>query len=362
MNLDHSHFMRRALALAEQGRLGAHPNPCVGAVVVKNGKIIAEGYHKTYGGPHAEVLALSKLKKKANGATLYLTLEPCTHFGKTPPCLPLVQESGVKEVFIATRDPNPRVSGKGVLGLKKAKIKVSVGLEEENARILNRSFFTAMKLGRPHVILKVASSLDGKIATSKGDSQWISSVDSRSLVHTLRAESDAVLIGVGTAIKDNPTLTSHGKGRNPLRIILDPHLRAPLSLQLFNDQRAPTMVICSPSASAVKAKRLEKKGVQILRNSLKYGFFELSIFLKNMFKINVNQLLIESGNMTSWGFLQQRFIDEVYWFLAPLIIGGKTSIPSVGGPGVPQVAKAIRLKSWSYRNSGNDLLIHGSFH
>jgi diaminohydroxyphosphoribosylaminopyrimidine deaminase/5-amino-6-(5-phosphoribosylamino)uracil reductase len=313
--------MKHALALALRGRGHVSPNPMVGCVIVKKGKVVGQGYHARFGGPHAEVVALQKAGRLARGATMYLTLEPCTHWGKTPPCLPNVVRSGVKTVYIAMKDPNPRVAGQGIKGLKKAGIRTFVGLEGEAAEALNRPFMIGITKKRPYTILKLAMTLDGKTATRTGDSKWISSPESRKKVHTLRSQVDAVLVGAQTAVKDNPKLTSHGQGKNPLRIVLDPKLRTPVRLKIYTDGEAPTMIITSNRVSKSRFRAYEKQGVQILTNSLKNGSFELKELMKNLFKINVGQLLIEGGEKTAKTFFDQNLIDETLFFIAPKLIG-----------------------------------------
>lgn len=352
--------MQRALSLAERGRERVHPNPLVGCVIVKKGRIIAEGYHAYYGGPHAEIVALRKAGKKAQGATLYVTLEPCSHWGKTPPCAPEIIKSGLKKAVIAMKDPNPLVSGRGIKALKAHGLNVYIGDGQDKAKELNRSFITNMTQKRPTIIIKAATTLDGKIATAGGVSQWISSPASRRLVHHLRSQADAVLIGANTACLDNPSLTSHGQGKNPLRIVLDPTLRCPVTLRMFNDQKAPTLVVTGPKTSPKKALILQKKGVQILRTSLKFGKFELITLVNYLFKINVNQLFIEGGGETIWGFINARLVDEVYWFIAPLLLGGRSAKTSVEGEGFTRLSQALKLRTWKTRTLGPDILIWGS--
>lgn len=359
MNNRHLHYMERALLLAEQGRGQVSPNPLVGCVIVNKGRLVGEGFHKAFGGPHAEIHALQKAGPKSKGATAYLTLEPCTHFGKTPPCAPAVINSGLKEVYIATTDPNPVVAGRGVQALRKAGIKVHVGLGQGPARHQNRAYWTWRTLKRPHVVLKAAMTLDGKIATCTGESRWISGPVSRRLVHKLRAESDAVLIGAQTAIHDNPRLTSHGEGRNPLRVVLDPRLRTPESLMLYRDHAAPSLVVTSPRSNESKARKLNKMGVQILRQGLKFGEFELIKTLRTLSNMNVSQLFVEGGGTTHGFFLTQKLIDEVYLFLAPLLVGGKHAPTAFEGPGLSRLAQGLKLRSYSVTRSGEDILIHG---
>ncbi len=304
-------YMQRALDLAAKGKLRAHPNPCVGCVIVKNGKVLAEGYHEYYGGPHAEVVALESVGTRARGATMYVTLEPCTHWGKTPPCAPLVARSGVKRVVVAMKDPNEIVAGRGIAYLKKARIRVQVGVKEAAARDLNRSFVTWMTKKRPYVILKMATTLDGKIATRSGESKWISSEMSRKLVHRLRAESEAVLVGARTARLDKPALTSHGQGRDPHRIVWN-------------------------------------------------GKGSVKKLLRRLATNSVSQLLVEGGGETAWRFLKEKCVDEIYFFIAPKIIGGRTAKTAVEGEGFRHMNEALPILNLSVSRISNDLLLHGT--
>jgi len=351
--------MQRALFLAAKGNGRVSPNPCVGCVIVNKNRIVGEGYHQRFGGPHAEPLAFRKAGAKARGGTAYITLEPCTHWGKTPPCLPLVIASGVRNVVVAMKDPNPRVAGKGISGLRKAGIRVQFGIGEEASRFLNRAYITWMTKKRPYTILKMAMTLDGKTATAKGESRWITSAASRALVHRLRAESDAVLVGANTAILDNPQLTSHGAGRNPMRIVLDPQLRSSSRLQIYRDGKAPTLLVTSAKTPEAKLLKFRNQSIQILKESLKVGSFELRKVLRDISKMRVSKLFIEGGQETAWRFLRQGLIDEIYLFVAPLLLGGQASKGVLGGEGWPGIAQARRVSNLSISRIGPDILIHG---
>ncbi len=357
MNASDSTYMRRALSLAARGKGKVNPNPMVGCVIVKSGRIVGQGTHSRFGGPHAEVLALRQAGPKARGATAYVTLEPCSHWGKTPPCAPALVRGGIKKVVAAMRDPNPLVAGKGFHTLKKGGVKLQIGVERAAAEALNRPFLTRFRLGRPYIVLKTAMTLDGKINTKNGFSRWISGETSRRLVHKLRAESDAVLIGAETAARDNPRLTSHGAGRNPLRIILDPRLRTVLNLHVYNDRQAPTLVVTSPKVAPGKMKFLENKGVQILRMTLKFGFIDVRKLVRELVKYNVNQLLIEGGGETSWGFVKARLVDEAFFFVAPLLLGGREAKTPVEGEGFRKLTRGLRLSLASVTRIGEDVLI-----
>jgi diaminohydroxyphosphoribosylaminopyrimidine deaminase/5-amino-6-(5-phosphoribosylamino)uracil reductase len=256
-------------------------------------------------------------------------------------------------------DPNPQVSGRGVAALKRAGIKVEVGLERAAAENLNRSYLTWRRKGRPYVILKMAETLDGKIATSSGQSRWISSPASRRLVHQLRAESDAVAVGARTATLDNPKLTSHGAGRDPLRVVIDPRLSTPPSLSLYRRPAGKTLVICGPTASAAKRRRLERQGVKILRTNLKFNDQLIKESLRSLAQINISQLLLEGGGETAWSFIRAGAVDEIYFFVAPILLGGRSAPTPVEGKGFQKIQQAVRLKSNSVSRIGSDILIHG---
>ncbi|OVE75334.1 riboflavin biosynthesis protein RibD [bacterium F11] len=354
-------YMQRVLTLASYGKGKVSPNPCVGCVIVKNGQVVGEGYHPYFGGPHAEIMALKKAGIKAKGATVFVNLEPCTHWGKTGPCAPALIEAGIAKVVIATHDPNPKVHFRGIRMLRRAGIKVVVGLEGEAAKNINRTYFTWIQKNRPYVILKSAMTLDGKIASYQGKSKWITTPASRRLVHHLRSESDAILIGATTAQCDNPKLTSHGKGPNPLRIVLDPLLRTPSSLRLYNEKKGSTLIVVSKRANRHRIQKFERKGNEVLVLPYKNRTFKIKDLLKILAKRNVTQLLIEGGGTTNWSFLKNRSVDEIYLFIAPKILGGAQAATVVDGQGWPSPKKVPRLSSLVINRFGSDILIHGRF-
>lgn len=334
-------YMRRALALARKGARGAPPNPLVGCVLVKDGKVVGEGFHAFFGGPHAEPLALKKAGAKARGATAYVTLEPCcAHPGKkTPPCAPALIAAGVERVVAAVRDPNPGVSGGGLKELRKAGIECEVGVLEEEAERLNESFFARMRRGRPWVILKTALSLDGRAYAEGGASRWITGPAARGEVHKLRAGVDAVLVGIGTALADDPALTAHGAGRNPLRVLLDTQLRLPPTAKLL-DGKAPTLIFT--------ASPRELEGAECVRIRHSHGRLPLKLVLAELARRGVGRLLVEGGPTVHASFLREGLVDEAQVFIAPKLISG-TRDPNKG----PVVASA-RL-----RRLGPDLLVSG---
>lgn len=344
-------FMRLALELAKKQKGYTHPNPTVGAVVVKEGKVVGLGYHERAGKPHAEVIAINQAGDKAKGATLYVTLEPCTHYGRTPPCTNLIIEKGIKRVVVATLDPNPVVSGKGVERLKNAGIEVEVGVLEKEAKELNEDFFTYITQRRPYVTLKWAQTLDGKLATLMGDSKWISSFESRKLAHLLRREATAVLVGVNTVIKDDPELTVRylPTQRQPLRVVLDPNLRIPLNSKVLDQSVAKTLVITSKGQSE-KVKALKERGVEVLQ----LENISIPNILKALYEREVMHLLVEGGPKTLSSFLKEKIFDRICVFVAPKIMGEGLSFE---GLGIKKIEESLKLKKRKSLNLGEDLYL-----
>ncbi|RPI18241.1 MAG: bifunctional diaminohydroxyphosphoribosylaminopyrimidine deaminase/5-amino-6-(5-phosphoribosylamino)uracil reductase RibD [Ignavibacteriae bacterium] len=319
-------FMKRSLELAVKGCGFVSPNPMVGCVIVKNGKIIAEGYHKKFGQFHAERIAInSAISKGINikGSTVYVNLEPCSHFGKTPPCTSAIIEHKIKRVVMGTIDPNPLISGKGIAALKKNNIEVTHGILEDECRELNRFFFKYIKTGLPYVTLKAAQTLDGKIADINYRSKWISSLESRKLVHEWRSEYDAVLIGKKTLECDNPSLTARlVKGRNPYRIIIDNELTPDLSYNLYSDKFTnKTIIITSKDPDTALMKILTKRRIRIIKAKIKDDKIILKDALKKLAKIGIASIMVEGGAYTFSEFINQRAADQLTIFTAPMIMG-----------------------------------------
>jgi diaminohydroxyphosphoribosylaminopyrimidine deaminase/5-amino-6-(5-phosphoribosylamino)uracil reductase len=352
-------FMKMALHLAEKGRGRTRPNPMVGAVIVRKGLVVGQGYHQKAGGPHAEVMALERAGKKASGATLYVTLEPCNHFGRTPPCTIAVLESGIKKVVFGMNDPNPKVKGGGAEWLRARGVEVIKGGMEEDCRRLNEVYIKWIATGLPFVILKTAASLDGRIATRSGDSKWISSEASRLLVHRLRNQVDGIVAGIGTVIKDDPRLTvrlPRGKIRDPLRIIIDPRLRiSPRALVLNNPSGA--LVVTAESVPARKREALEQIGVEIMTLPVKNGLFSPRELLARLGRRGLTSLLLEGGAETYAGFLQEGQVDKLIVFFAPCLLGGRKAVGMIGGPGANRVDEAVRLKVTKVRTLGGDIFV-----
>ncbi len=347
--------MRRALELARLRKGLTHPNPTVGCVIVKNGKVIAEGYHEKAGMPHAEALALQKAGQEAKDAVMYVTLEPCTHYGRTPPCTDAIIKAGLKKVYVATLDPNPLVAGKGVERLRRAGIQVEVGLLEEEARRLNEDFFVYITKKRPYITLKWAQSIDGSLATKSGKSKWLTGEEARTFAHRLRAEATAVLVGVETVLRDDPQLTVRAfqHERQPMRIVLDPHLRLPEEAKLLDTKTAPTMIITA-SENREKIKRLELMGVRVLLAPMKGGLLDLQELLRELYFMEVMHLLVEGGARTLTSFLKAGLFDRLWVFVAPILLGEGRRIGDLGVEDIPQ---AIRLKRRELLTFGEDMAI-----
>ncbi len=358
-------WMRRALSKARQAMGRTSPNPAVGAVIVREGKVVGEGYTHPPGGPHAEVVALHRAGSLAQGATLYVTLEPCAHYGRTPPCVSAILQSGVRRVVSAMEDPHPLVRGQGFQQLREQGIKVEVGLLEEEARRINLPYLKHLQSGLPFVLYKVALSLDGKIATACGDSHWISSETSRRHVHLLRRKADVVMVGIGTVLKDDPLLTPRPPGRArpgyPKRVILDTYAQLPLSAQVLTDtKRFPTLVAVSPSAPREKITALQDKGAQILFiEEARPGYLNLHSLLKTLGDQGLQSVLLEGGGELASSFLQEGLIDQVAFFIAPLLLGGRDAKTPIEGEGVRSIKEAWRLREVTFRRMGPDLLVEG---
>lgn len=349
-------FLREILRFAKRGEGWTNPNPMVGAVIVKNKKIVARGYHRAAGWPHAEIEALNAAKTSVKGATLYVNLEPCCHFGKTPPCTEAIIKSGIKRAVFSTLDPNPKVSGKGAKALRKAEISLSVGELAAEARKLNEAFFTFHQKHRPFIVLRFAASLDGKIATRTGNSQWITNQESRLFEQKLRATYQAILVGVGTVLTDNPHLGSrHSQKRDPFRIILDTTLKTPLSSQVLRDENA--LVVTSRESSPVKRNLLQSKGVKVI--AFPGRKISLRRLMHELYEREIISVLVEGGGQVLGSFVDAKLVDKVYAIHAPLLIGGETATSAIRGQGAAKVSQAIRLKDISYKRFGDNLLTIG---
>jgi diaminohydroxyphosphoribosylaminopyrimidine deaminase/5-amino-6-(5-phosphoribosylamino)uracil reductase len=356
--------MKAALRLARRGAGRVSPNPLVGAVIVKNGAIVGKGYHARFGGPHAEINALRNAGARARGASLYINLEPCCHYGKTPPCTDALITSGIKKIYVGMVDPNPAVSGKGIQKLRKAGIAVETGLLEDQCRLLNESFIKHITEKVPLVTLKAGLTLDGNIATARGDSKWITCEQSRRLVHKVRSEVDAIMIGSGTLIADDPQLTARLESKtlkNPLRVVVDEKLRIPLESNVLKPQLAAgTLIVTSPAlSSSRKAGQIKKSGARVLAAPLKKGLIDLKALIKKLGDMEIASLLIEGGSEINASALAAGIVDRILFFYAPKIIGGRNSIHVVGGSGVQKIAGAIEISGMEVQRIGSDFLVSG---
>ncbi len=356
-------YMRMALRLAAKAKSRTSPNPMVGAVVVKNNKVIATGYHKKAGQPHAEAIALTKAGAKAKGATLYVTLEPCSHTNKrTPPCCPLVIQSKVKRVVVAMIDPNPRVSGGGVKVLKRAGIEVTTGVCENDAKALNEAFIKHVTTGIPFVTLKIAQTLDGKIATAKGESKWITGEKAREEGHRLRDANDAILVGINTILKDDPSLTTRiPGGRDPHRIIVDTKLRTPLNAKVLNQKSlAKTTIATTELMPKDKLAGLLDAGAEILLVKQKDGKVDFKHLMNMLGSFGIMSVLIEGGAEVHASALMAGIVDKIVMFIAPTLMTGTDSRSSIGGASPARLLGAIKLDHMTTQFIGRDLMIVGT--
>lgn len=355
-------LMRRASSLAENGVGFVNPNPLVGAVIVKDGRVIGEGWHERYGQLHAERNALKNCKEDPAGTTMYVTLEPCCHYGKTPPCTDAIIASHIKRVVVGIPDPNPLVAGKGISILKNAGIEVECGLMEDELREQNRVFLKYISRKNPWVALKWAMTLDGKIATCTGDSRWVSSGQSRQLVHKLRHRFMSVLCGVGTVLRDDPMLNCRIEGfdaSQPVRIVLDNSLRIPLECQLVRTARQyRTVVACVQDSDRRLA--LEDRGVEVIVCEGEGGKVSLKDMLRKIGAMGIDSVLVEGGGEVIASCFREGVADEVYSFVAPKVTGGSTAPTPVGGEGVEKMGNAVALKIKEVQRIGEDVLIRSS--
>ena len=358
-DLDKRH-MRRALRLALKGAGRTSPNPMVGAVLVRDAKVVGKGYHRKAGGDHAEIVALKQAGAKARGATLYLNLEPCDHQGRTPPCTLSLIQSGIRRVVIGMVDPNPLVSGRGIRRLRRAGIQVDVGLLEAECRSLNEAFFKYIARHIPFVILKLAASLDGKIATASGDSKWITEAAARRYVHQLRNQVDAVIIGIGTVLADNPRLTCRlTSGRNPWRLILDSHARIPLASRLLHQpDPEKTILVAGSLASSKKIKAVESLGAQVWTFPQRRGTTPWLSLLKKAGQMGWLSVMIEGGGTTASRALAEGAVDKILFFYAPRVIGGegRNMIQTLG---IRKMGQSRKIKNLEVSRIGKDFLVSG---
>ncbi len=360
--LEAQRFMALALKLARRALGRTSPNPAVGAVIAKNGKVVGKGYHRAAGEPHAEVEAIRAAGSEARGAELFVTLEPCNHHGRTPPCVEAILEAGIAKVWYGMDDPNPGVRGGGAKRLREDGVEVVGHVFEERCRKLNEIYLLNITQRRPFVFLKLAMSLDGRIATRTGHSQWITSEASRRKVHRLRDRVSAIMVGVETILADNPMLTTrlpHGRGRDPIRIVADSNLRTPVDSSIFNPSSTAGVIIASTKNPPLDKKyKLESRGAKILRTS-GAEHVDLKDMLNRLYQIGITSLLIEGGAGLAWGALDAGIVDRCLFFYAPIIIGGSNAPSGVEGMGISRLEEAPRLVDVKAFRVGPDILLDG---
>lgn len=348
-------FIKKTFSLAMKGEGNTSPNPLVGAVIVKGDKIISSGYHKKCGEAHAEAEAINKAKVSLRGTSLYLNLEPCCHFGRTPPCVDAIIRAKIKRAVISVIDPNPLINGKSVAKLREAGIEVELGVGKEAAVRLNEVFFKNMKEKRPFVAVKAAQSLDGKIAARRGASKWITSAGSREFAKSLRDKYDCVLVGINTVIKDNPRLK--GLKKNPYKAVIDPQLNIPLNSNLVKENPDKLIIFASDKT---KHKKKIPSSVKVFFIKEEKGRIILRKALEVLYRLGIMSVFVEGGADTLGGFFDQKIADKVYFFIAPKIIGGKEALSSVGGKGFISPDRCCDIKEYDIKRfSGGDILISG---
>lgn len=350
-------YMKRALALARKGIGHTSPNPAVGCVIVKNGQIVGEGWHKKAGGHHAEIHALNNAGEASRGADVYVTLEPCCHTGKTPPCVDALIAAGIKRVYAGMTDPNPLVAGKGIATLQNAGIEAFTGILERECQAINKPFIKYVTTGLPYIIYKCAMTLDGKIATVTGESRWISGEQSRKFVHKMRSTLDAVMVGVDTIIADNPQLTvRHIKGRNPLRIIVDSTLRTPESVSVLSGKLAHKTIIATTEQNPRVHLRYSQSGAKIIVCNADAGRVDLLDLLKKLAKEGIQSILLEGGSRLAGDALRHGLIDECIFFYAPKVIGSDGFSP-FAITGITSMNNSIRFLGADIKRMGEDLVV-----
>ncbi len=360
MKKTREYFMNLAMRLALKVKGKTSPNPMVGAVVVRNGRIVGRGYHERAGASHAEIIALDEAGKKSKGATLYVTLEPCAHFGRMPPCVDRIIKSGLKEVIVGMVDPNPLNNGRGINILKQHKIKVKVGFLEDELKETNEVFIKYITKRMPFVTVKVAQSLDGKIATSTGNSKWITSDKSRAYAHRLRQDYDAIMVGVNTILRDNPKLDAWFSKRQPIKIIVDSQLSTPQDANIFS-ATSKVIIVTLPARTGQETenRKILSLKAKVLEVKEKAGQINLKDMMKKLAQLEIANILVEGGGTLIGSLFDEGLVDKILFFISPKIIGGKEAISSVMGRGISRMDNAIRLKNIKLRHFQEDLLVEG---
>lgn len=358
--MDDNFYMDMAIKLALKGEGKVNPNPLVGAVIVKNDEVIGIGYHKAYGKEHAERNAIKSCMEDMTGSTIYVTLEPCAHHGKQPPCVDLLIEKKFKRVVIGMTDPNPLVAGKSIKKLKNHGIEVTVGVKEDECKKINEIFIKYITTKSPFVILKSGMSLDGKIVTSLGESKWITCKESREDAHKLRNKLSGIMVGVNTVIADNPELTCRIEdGRNPIKIIVDSTLRIPSNSKVITINPELTIIATTEKANKSKKKNLEEMGIKVITVSSINNRVNLRDLMKRIGEEQIDSVLIEGGSELNFSALEEQIVDKIKFYIAPKILGGQASKSSIGGKGVSHLRDCINLKNITYSSINNDLILEG---
>jgi diaminohydroxyphosphoribosylaminopyrimidine deaminase/5-amino-6-(5-phosphoribosylamino)uracil reductase len=353
-------YMNQALLLAKKGIGFVNPNPLVGSIIVKEGKIIGQGWHEKYGGWHAERNALNNCTENPKDATLYVTLEPCCHYGKTPPCTEAIIQNGIKKVVVGCLDPNSLMSGKGVKILRDAGIEVITGVLEDQCKKLNEVFFHYIITNTPYVVMKYAMTMDGKIATATGKSQWITGEKARENVHKDRSRYSSIMVGVGTVITDNPSLTSRIEGgRDPIRIICDTNLKTPLESTIVTTAKEVKTIIATTSNDKEKQKAYLSHGCEILTLNQKGTHIDLNQLMNELGKNGIDSVLLEGGSTLNFSALQSRIVHKVQAYIAPKLFGGNQAKTPIGGVGIEEITNCITLKNQRISWFGEDILIEG---
>lgn len=361
--MDDHNFMQMALDLAIKGEGFTSPNPMVGAVVVKDGKVVGDGFHEVVGGPHAEVNAIDAAGKLATGATLFVTLEPCNHTGRTPACTQKILDAGISRVVVAMPDPNENVVGGGSEYLKRHGLQLTTGVCEKQARKQNEAFIKYVTTGQPFVIAKCAATLDGRIATRTGDSKWVTGAAARRFVHRLRHAVDAIMVGINTVQKDDPSLTTRlddRAGKDPVRIILDTHLSmAPDARVLQQASAADTILVAGKGAEQNKKTVLEKAGARVIETRLKYNQIDMAALMVQLGAMEISSLLVEGGSQVLASAFHAGIVDKVQFFYAPKVLGGDDGVPICSGPGAELMSQSVAIKDISVHRFDDDVLIEG---
>lgn len=354
--------MRRAITLAGRGKGWVNPNPLVGAVILKGDKVIGEGYHEYFGGPHAEVNAINNAIEDVAGSTLFVTLEPCSHLGKTPPCTDLILEKKIRKVVIGALDPNPNENGRGMKILSDHGLDVTSGYLEKEIALMNEPFFKFIRTGKPFCVLKTAMTLDGKIATVTKESHWISGEESGKFIHEMRQQLNAIMVGINTIVIDDPLLNTRRAGkrnRNPLKVIVDTTARIPLESRVLVNDPQLAIIATTSKAENSKLKQLERMGTHVLICPLKNGGVDLSFLVNSLGKMGIDSILLEGGSTLAFSALQEGVVDKVVSIIAPKIVGGAKAKSPVGGAGIEKLKDAINVQDISVKKIGRDIVIQG---